>query len=163
MTVKKIYNNSSFILQMINLSHRLWLKMDDTSPPPPDVENEAKLSWMRPSCVSDVVWQESLCRSDRGGEAWHQGSADTHARPITRQSGLSIMTFITSNNKIKLIRNMNNHLLTWRRQGSWPRLQLATRGRSQRFGFTSGEVSCRPSLFTVDDFNTWNHTRWSCE
>lgn len=42
-----------------------------------------------------------------------------------------------------------SHLLIWRGWVVWPLLQPATRGRSMCFGFPFGQLSCRPSLYTV--------------
>lgn len=42
------------------------------------------------------------------------------------------------------------HPLTWKRRGLWPMLQPPTRGRPRGFGFTFGDLSCHPSLFTVN-------------
>ena len=42
-----------------------------------------------------------------------------------------------------------SHPLTWTRQGSWPILQPAIRGRMRCFGFTFAEPSWHPSLYTV--------------
>ncbi len=45
------------------------------------------------------------------------------------------------------------HLLTWRGWDLWPILGPATMGRSRCFGFTFGELSCRPSLYAVYGFD----------
>ena len=42
-----------------------------------------------------------------------------------------------------------SHPLTWRRQGFLTHTEASHQGASRCFGFTFGELSCRPSLYTI--------------
>ena len=54
-----------------------------------------------------------------------------------------------------------SHPLTQRRPGLWPILQPATRGLSRCFGFTFGELSRHPSLYTVNGLKLFHWKQMS--
>ena len=106
-------------------NHRLFIKMDDTFPLPPNIA----------VAVAIGGWSHSI-------------------EPMVSQSWLSIfivsnilLKWIDVNFDF-LVQSMS-HPLTWRRQDLWPTLQSATRWRLRHFVFSSGKLSCCLYLYSL--------------
>ena len=110
------------------LSHTLYIKMDDMSP--------------LCTCIPDI----NAAILDNWSESLHLNKYE-HVMSVWLELPWNEQNYLTSN--LTLLDWSMSHPLIWRRQDSWPILQPTTRWWSRCCGFTFGELSCLPSIYTV--------------